>query len=768
MAKTLNYSTRLHNCWLSLKKFIQGQPEKKSTDKDKVIKELYGLLMIALGLMLFVALGSYSPLDNSPGIESHHLNNWLGPIGARVSLVLVNYLGILSILVPIMATLLSFRWFFDNNLLLDRYRFMGISCITLGIAPILSFMSPVLGGRLGIVLSSFLLRYVFKGGLFIVGLTACAAGIALILDRPYVAKSIQAIMNLCRQQTQKLKRNTTLVPIKPVQESTLTIKNPVFLDTPVPLAKPALAPESPIEPKIVVKEPSFDSGIHIIERDREKELCAIKLAEKDNKKKDVIFNLPPLKLLDFDTPPPNYVDPNHFKQEAERLQRAFLQFGIEGKIREIRPGPVVTNYEFVPAPGIKLSRIAALSDDIAMAMSAVHVRIVTPIPGKGAVGIEVPNEKRETVFLKEIVADEHYRAQPHKLCMAIGKDVEGTPYFMNLADMPHVLIAGTTGSGKSVSVNAMICSILYRATPAEVRFLMIDPKMLELSIYNGIPHLLLPPIIDAKKAANALKWAVKEMDQRYALMKEAAVRDISTYNEKIKNFPLEQLKEPDGRKHEHLPFIVIVVDEYADLLAVAGKEVESYIMRLAQKARAAGIHVMLATQRPSVDVITGVIKANFPVRMGFRLASNHDSKTIINKTGAEKLLGKGDVLIMPPGTSDVFRIHGAFISEKELVRVVDFLREQQRPEYHEEIANFEENSGSEGGEGLDKNEADEKFTDAVAIVREYNKCSTSFLQRHLCIGYNRAARIVEHMEKVGIVGPVLNAKGEREIFLDHF
>lgn len=770
MAKTLNYSTKLHNFWLSFKKFLQGPPEKESTNRDKVIKELYGLLMIALGLMLFVALGSYNPLDNISTSESHTLNNWLGPIGAKVSLVLVNSLGILSIVVPIVATLLSFRWFFDNKSLLTRYRFIGMSFIALGLAPLLSFISPVLGGQLGIVLCNFFLRYVFKGGLFIVGLTACAAGMALILDRPYVAKSIQAFFNFVRQQTQKLKKNaTTHIHIKPVLEHTLNIKNPVFQDTPLPsLAPPPPLPEPRVEPTIVVKEPSFDSGIHIIERDREKELCAIKLAEKDNKKKDVVFDLPPLKLLDFDAPPPNYVDPNHFKQEAERLQRAFLQFGIEGKIREIRPGPVVTNYEFVPAPGIKLSRIAALSDDIAMAMSAVHVRIVTPIPGKGAVGIEVPNEKRETVFLKEIVADEHYRAQPHKLCMAIGKDVEGTPYFMNLADMPHVLIAGTTGSGKSVSVNAMICSILYRATPAEVRFLMIDPKMLELSIYNGIPHLLLPPIIDAKKAANALKWAVKEMDQRYALMKEAAVRDISTYNEKIKSFPLDQLKEPDGRKHEHLPFIVIVVDEYADLLAVAGKEVEGYIMRLAQKARAAGIHVMLATQRPSVDVITGVIKANFPVRMGFRLASNHDSKTIINKTGAEKLLGKGDVLIMPPGTSDVFRIHGAFISEKELVRVVDFLREQQTPDYRDEIANFEENSGSEGSEGFDKNEADEKFTDAVAIVREYNKCSTSFLQRHLCIGYNRAARIVEHMEKVGIVGPVLNAKGEREIFLDHF
>lgn len=400
-----------------------------------------------------------------------------------------------------------------------------------------------------------------------------------------------------------------------------------------------------------------------------------------------------------------------------------------------------------------------------MAMSAVQVRIVTPIPGKGAVGIEVPNARREMVYLKEIVADERYRKEPHKLCMAVGKDVEGSSYFMNLADMPHVLIAGTTGSGKSVSVNAMICSILFKATPQDVRFLFIDPKMLELSIYNGIPHLLLPPIIDAKKAANALRWAVKEMDDRYALMKEAQVRDITAYNERLKQNI--ELKPVSGREHEHLPYIVIVVDEYADLLAVAGKEVEALVMRLAQKARAAGLHVMLATQRPSVDVITGVIKANFPVRMGFRLASSHDSKTIINKTGAEKLLGRGDVLIMPPGSSDLFRVHGAFVSEKELIRVVEFWREQKPPEYREEIAEFNDVEETNDSDAFpDKTLSDEKFEEALAVVRQYKRCSTSFIQRQLSVGYNRAARIVEQMEKQGLVGPVLNARGEREIYLD--
>ena len=546
---------------------------------------------------------------------------------------------------------------------------------------------------------------------------------------------------------------------------------------PSPPAK--VAPVAPVAPRKAAKEakheappetPSDDDGdLVIVERQEDDAQKKLEEAEKEVEQEARTFELPPLKLLDYDAPDRDPVDADKLHAEAQKLVQKFKDFGIDGRVREVRPGPVCTTFEFVPAPGIKVSRIAALADDIAMAMEAIHVRIVAPIPGKGAVGIEIPNEKRETVYLKEVIADASFRKKEHKLVMALGKDIEGRPYSANLADMPHVLISGTTGSGKSVSVNAMICSILYRATPDDVKFLMIDPKMLELSIYDGIPHLLLPPIVDSKKAAVALKWAVDEMERRYQAMSDLGVRDIEGFNarlEKAKGGDDEGRPIPkklDGTPYTRLPYIVVVVDEYADLLAVAGKDVEGYVMRLAQKARAAGIHVMLATQRPSVDVITGVIKANFPVRMGFRLASSHDSKTIVNRPGAEKLLGRGDMLIMPAGTSNLTRVHGAFISEKELHRVVEFLKEQRKPEYNLDILKPSDDEDGEGGEFSD--EKDEKYDDAVRVVAKSRKCSTSWLQRQLGIGYNRAARIVEMMERQGLVGPTMNAKGDREIYV---
>ncbi len=475
------------------------------------------------------------------------------------------------------------------------------------------------------------------------------------------------------------------------------------------------------------------------------------------------FELPPVSLLPFLASVRAPVDPAVLRDKAILLTDTLKQYGIDGHVREIRPGPVVTMYEYVPGPGIKLSKIASLADDIAMKLEALRVRIVAPIPGKGAVGIEIPNDTRETVYLREIIANDAFRDASSPLTMALGKDIEGNAYVADLSRMPHLLVAGATGAGKSVSVNAMIMSILFKATPEEVRMIMVDPKMLELSVYDGIPHLLLPVVTDPKKAALALRWAVEEMERRYELLSEVGVRSIDGYNAKVK--AATECGKPvlvaarDGAEGEQvcapLPYLMVIVDELADLMMVASREVEISIMRLAQMARAAGIHLILATQRPSVDVLTGVIKANFPTRIAFQVASRHDSRTIIDSNGAEHLLGRGDMLYLSPGAGGLTRVHGAYVADEEIERTVAFVRAQGTPNYDESIL---QPRGDEG----DGTEAavvhDEMYDQAVSIVAETRQASISMIQRRLRIGYNRAARMVEQMETEGIVGPADGAK----------
>jgi len=495
------------------------------------------------------------------------------------------------------------------------------------------------------------------------------------------------------------------------------------------------------------------------------------------------FVPPPLSILTGEAPPAPPIDRDGLTATAERLRQKLLSFGIQGQVTQIRPGPVVTMFEFLPAPGVKVSRIASLADDLAMAMEALRVRIVAPIPGKGVVGIEVPNKDRQTVVLRELVEQDAFLRSHSKLAMCLGKDIEGMPYIADLAKMPHLLIAGTTGSGKSVAVNSMIISMLLRATPEEVRFLMVDPKMLELSVYEGIPHLLLPVVTDAKKAAMALRWAVEEMERRYQLLAECGVRNIAQYNKRVDaegQGARKEVREPREKRVidlgagpqaarpepqaplRRLPYLVLIIDELADLMMVASREVETYIARLAQMARASGIHLMVATQRPSTDVVTGVIKANFPARVSFQVASRHDSATIINSNGAENLLGMGDMLILPPGTSTLTRVHGPFVDEKEIHAVVEHWKAQGAPVYDPEI--LRPRAEDMEGQDLEDEGPDELYDQAIAAVGEMRFISISLLQRKLRVGYNRAARMIERMERDGIVGPADGAK-PREVLI---
>ncbi len=519
------------------------------------------------------------------------------------------------------------------------------------------------------------------------------------------------------------------------------------------------------------------------------------------------FTLPSLDVLELPPEVRDDVDRDGLKETAQKLTIKLADFGIKGHVETIRPGPVITMYEFLPAPGIRVSKIQALADDLAMAMEALQVRIVAPIPGKNVVGIEVPNKARQKVFLREILEGDAFQKMTSPLTLAFGKDTEGMPYVGDLSRMPHLLVAGTTGSGKSVSMNSMIMSLLFKASPEDVRLIMIDPKMVELSTYEGIPHLLLPVVQDAQKAPLALRWAVEEMERRYHLIGKLKVKDLRAYNDKVARMKcgeaveepapeppsrvvvvdvgngeteeeaLARLEEqaappsapelpgegaaPMAEEFEKLPYIVIIIDELADLMMVASRDVEQCIARLAAKARAAGIHLVIATQRPSTDVISGVIKSNLPVRIAFRLASRHDSATIINGPGAERLLGDGDMLHIPPGGSDPLRLHGALVREGEIERVVSFWKAQGQPVYDEEILRPREDEG--GGGGADE-VPDELYDQAVAVVSQLEKISISLLQRKMGVGYNRAADLIERMEREGVIGPQNGVK-PREVLI---
>jgi S-DNA-T family DNA segregation ATPase FtsK/SpoIIIE len=731
--------------------------------KERLWHEIVGILFVALGIFLFLSLVSYSPMDPSffsyTSAKVKDIHNWMGIVGAYISSLLFQGFGFPSFLIPLFLGLYACRFIFHWQLKHLSFKLVGWLAILLAISslfglwlkPIRFFYQDVLvGGFLGEILSRSLVRYFNPPGATILLLVILILSFIMGTGLSFIS-IVQHLVNLVRQLSVKI---GTLKMVR--RERAERVKKLVK-------RKQEKGEAKEIAPPMVVEKTSPPTKTEeIIEQ------AAFGFLE--SKK---TFQLPPTSLLEADVEKRQKIDRDSLIMNSRILEKKLLDYGVEGRVVEVRPGPVITVYEFEPAPGVKVSRIVNLADDLALALSALSIRIVAPIPGKAVVGIEVPNANREMVFLKEIIDSDPFRASKSKLSFGLGKDISGEPFIVDLARMPHLLVAGSTGSGKSVSINSIICSILFKATPDEARFLMIDPKMLELSDYEGIPHLLLPVVTNPKKAAIALRWLVEEMERRYTVLAEKSVRNIEHYHQKMekelkekgkvykrKGDILEGEGEASSEPMERIPYIIVVIDELADLMMISSREVEESITRLAQMARAVGIHLLLATQRPSVDVLTGIIKANFPARISFQVTSKVDSRTILDTIGAEHLLGAGDMLFLPPGSSKLIRIHGAFVSGAEIKRVVEFLKKQGKPSYDSSILLEVKKEKEAAGE----EEYDEKYDEAVAFVAQTEQASISLIQRRFRIGYNRAARIIEKMEKEGVVGPSDGIK-QREVLI---
>jgi S-DNA-T family DNA segregation ATPase FtsK/SpoIIIE len=589
-----------------------------------------------------------------------------------------------------------------------------------------------LSGFLGFVLSNFVTAYFSRLGGFIIFTTFIILSLALVTEI-LISSLFINILNKGKSILTPLfrfKRNErpyTAIRVKPRLADKPAVAEKSEALSPMAKLKTAEVDTLTAKPKIQIKaKPS-----------------AAEIKAKPQELKIGDYQLPTLDLLD--SPPP--FEARQIKEDLEGsariLEDTLGDFGISAKVTDIERGPVITRYELEPAPGVKLNRIVALSDDIALSMKAQSVRIIAPIPGKGKVGVEVPNTQSSFVVLKEVLTSGVFQEAKSSLTLALGKDIAGQPIIADLDEMPHLLIAGTTGSGKTVCVNSLILSLLFKNSPNNLKFLMIDPKMVELMPFNGLSHLLCPVVTDAKKASMALNWVVNEMEERYKLLAKVGVRNIEAYNE----------------KQENIPYIIVIIDEFADLMSVAAVQIENAITRLAQLSRAVGIHLILATQRPSVDVITGVIKANLPARISFKVASKVDSRTVLDMNGADKLLGKGDMLFLRPGESKLIRIQGALVNDKEIERVVGFIKSQAEPVYDEEILKEQQKSTLANGE------KDELYEQAVKVIMESNQASVSILQRRMRLGYTRAARIIDTMEQEGLVGPFEGSK-PRKILVD--
>jgi len=737
----------------------------------RLSQELVALLLVVLDLFLILSLVSFNPGDPQTlaGLsKATAVANWAGKAGALFAAWLMGGLGLAAFWLPIMVSWLALQSYQGSLGGLSPWTGAAYLTLPLASAGLLTLGWPMIGwggGQLagGGAIGAWLTRQV-QPVLNLAGSLLLFAALALASFMGITRLSYVALLRRLGENLGQLVRRRPRYPGTEPEPDLLQVKKPEVRSGPTPeiarpgqgevtadLTPPVMAPPvaEPVEPSPAIAATAAPQEEAKPKRPKKPKVPALSH-----------FQLP---SLDFLTPPPPYdhqVQEEALLAQARKLENTLMHFGVEGKVVAIRPGPVITMIEFEPALGVKISKVTGLADDLALALKALSIRIVAPVPGKAVIGIEVPNPKRQLVTLREVLAHEVYHKSPSRLTIALGKDITGQPVVADLAKMPHLLIAGATGTGKSVGLNSMIISILYKATPEEVRFLMVDPKRIELSTYEGIPHLLHPVVTNPKVATTALRWAVDEMERRYSLLSDLEVRNIENYNQKLikeQKIYSDDDEEPQLRL---LPYIIIIIDELADLMLVSSRETEEYLIRLAQKSRAAGIHLILATQRPSVDVITGLIKANFPTRISFQVSSKVDSRTILDTVGAERLLGLGDMLFIPPGTSRLKRIHGAYISEEEVKRVVEYLKTQQEPVFEAGILAMQEEERQEEEMG----DKDEKYADAIEIVAETRQASISMLQRRLRIGYNRAARIIEMMEKEGLVGPSDGIK-PREVYV---
>jgi S-DNA-T family DNA segregation ATPase FtsK/SpoIIIE len=697
--------------------------------RERRLNEIRGVILVAIGLMILASLIRFDHLDLSIYTSHPNIppNNLLGIFGAYLGGIIVFLFGRLtSFIIPLFIIMLGIKFFRQKMPYLSIPRILGVLILLLSLSSLIGMFNLknqaakfFYSGFLGAAISNFITAYFKRLGGFIIFITFIILSLALVTE--ILISSL--FINLL--------------------STTKSFLSPIFIfrrrEKPFAIrVKPSISEKPRIDEKIVSAQPVIKPKIQIKTKP-----SVLEVKAKPQEIKIGDYHLPALDLLD--SPPP--LEARQIKEDLEAnariLEDTLEDFAIQAKVTDIERGPVITRYELEPAPGVKLNRIVALSDDIALTMKAQSVRIIAPIPGKGRVGVEVPNIQSSFVYLKEVLATKEFQEAESKLTLALGKDIAGQSIVADLDEMPHLLIAGTTGSGKTVCVNSLILSLLFKSTPVELKFLMIDPKMVELMPFNGLAHLLCPVVTDAKKAYTALNWVVNEMEERYQLFAKAGVRNIEAYNE----------------KQEKIPYIIVIIDELADLMNVARDQIENAIQRLAQLSRAVGIHLILATQRPSVNVITGVIKANLPARISFKVASKVDSRTVLDMNGADKLLGKGDMLFLRPGESKLIRIQGSLISDKEIEKVVSFIREQTEPIYDEEITKDRQKTILTNGE------KDELYDQAVRVIMESNQASVSILQRRMRLGYTRAARIIDMMEQEGLIGSFEGSK-PRKILVD--